>query len=129
MAGTNFILIERTVCEVRNEEFPEAGGSAIRHGMTTAIPLVEVAHDTHSRGVRCPDDKMDSGDMLDCPEMGAHRLIGFEEGSFGEEMQLKVGEEWWKGIGIVPLRDLSCMVGDPETIGASSQRFRDYGFE
>jgi hypothetical protein len=50
---------------------------------------------------------MNPGDTLHCPEMGAHRLIGFEEGSLCEEMQFKVGEEGWKGIGIVPLRNLS----------------------
>ncbi len=47
---------------------------------------------------------MDSGDTLHRPEMGAHRLIGFEEGSLGEEMQFKVGEERREGIGIVPLQ-------------------------
>ena len=68
MARSNFIFVERAVCEFGNEEFPEAGCSAVRHGMTAAIPLVEVAHDTHSRSVRRPDDKMDSGDTLHRPE-------------------------------------------------------------
>jgi hypothetical protein len=97
--------------------------------MAAAIPLVEVAHDTHSRSVRRPDDKMDSGDTLHRPEMGAHCFIGFEEGSLSEEMQLKVGEEGRECIGIMPLRDLSCMVGHPETIWGSSKWPRDDGFE
>jgi hypothetical protein len=54
--------------------------------------------------------------------MGAHRLIGFEEGSLGKEVQFKVGEEGKKGIGIVPLRDLSCMIGYAKTIGLASER-------
>jgi hypothetical protein len=61
--------------------------------------------------------------------MGTHRLIGFEEGSLGEEMQLKVGEEGRECIGIMPLRDLSCIVGYAETVGGSSERSWDDGFE
>jgi hypothetical protein len=72
---------------------------------------------------------MHSGDSVDCPEMGAHRFIRFEEGSLGEEMQIKVGEERWEGIGIMPLRDLSLMVGYAKTIGEGSERPRDGGFE
>ncbi len=54
--------------------------------MAAAIPLVEVAHDTDSHGVRRPDDKMNSRDILNRPEVGAHGFIGFDEGSLGEEM-------------------------------------------
>jgi hypothetical protein len=72
---------------------------------------------------------MYSGDTMDRPEMGAHRLIGFEEGSLGEEVQLKVGEERWESIGIMPLRDLPRMVGYAETIGDSSEWLRYGGFE
>jgi hypothetical protein len=72
---------------------------------------------------------MDAGDTLHSPKMGSHRLIGFEEGSLGEEVQFKVGEEGWKGIGIMPLRYQSCMVGDTETIGAGSEWPRGDGFE
>jgi hypothetical protein len=72
---------------------------------------------------------MDSGDTLHSPEMGAHRVVGFEEGSLAEEVQLKVGEERGKAIGIVPLRDLSRMVGYAETIGAGSEWPRNDRFE
>ena len=129
MARPNFIFVERAVGEFRNEEFPEAGGSAVRHGMASAIPLVEVSHDTYSHGVRRPDDKMESGDTLHRPEMGAHCFIGFEEGSLGEEMQLKVGEKGGECIGIMPLRDLAHMVGYPKTIGDRCKRTRDDRFE
>ena len=103
MARTDFIFIECAVSEVRNEELPEPGGSAIRHGVAAAIPLVEVAHDTDSQGVRCPDDKMHSSDPLHGPEMGPHCLVGFEEGALGKEMQLIVAEQGGEGIGIMPL--------------------------
>jgi hypothetical protein len=72
---------------------------------------------------------MDSNDILHCPEMGAHGFVGFEEGPLGEEVQLKVGEEGREGIGIVPLRDLSCLVGYAEAIGAGSEWPRYDGFE
>ena len=65
--------------------------------------------------------------------MGPHCFIGFQEGFLGEEMQFKVGEERWEGIGIVPLRDLFPMVDYAETIGPSSEwplndRFEQPGF-
>jgi hypothetical protein len=44
-------------------------------------------------------------------------------------MQLKVGEEGREGIGIMPLRDLSCMVGYAETIGGGSEWPWDDSFE
>jgi hypothetical protein len=72
---------------------------------------------------------MDSCDTLYRSEVSAHRLIGFEEGSLGEEVQLKVGEERWEGIGIMPLRHLPRMVGYAETIGDSSEWLRYGGFE
>jgi hypothetical protein len=72
---------------------------------------------------------MDARDTFHRPEMGSHRLIGFEESSLGEEVQFKVGEEGWKGIGIMPLRYLSCMVGYTETIRAGPEWSRDSGFE
>ena len=72
---------------------------------------------------------MDSGDTLNRPVMGAHGFIGFEEGSLGEKMQLKVGKKGWKGIGIMPLRYLPCMVGYAETIGGGSEWPRYDGFE
>jgi hypothetical protein len=65
---------------------------------------------------------MDPSDILYRSKMSAHGLIGFEERPLGKEMQLKVGEEWWKRIGIMPFRDIPCMVGDAETIGAGSER-------
>ena len=129
MARSNFIFVERAVCECRDEELPEAGCSAARHGMAAAIPLVEVTHDTHSRSVRCPDDEMDAGNTLQCPEMGAHGFIGFEEGSLGEQMQFKVGKEGWKCIGIMTLGYLSRMIGCAETIGSASEWPRDDGFK
>jgi hypothetical protein len=61
--------------------------------------------------------------------MSAHRLIGFEEGTLGEEMQFKVGEERREGIGIMLLRELTAMVGDAETIRACSDWPRYDGFE
>jgi hypothetical protein len=97
--------------------------------MAAAIPFIEVAHNTYSRSVRCPDDKMDSGDTLQCSDMGTHCFIGFEKCSLGEEMQFKVGEERWECIRIVPLQDLSRMVGYAETIGVGSERPRDSGFK
>jgi len=72
---------------------------------------------------------MDSNDTLHCSEMGAHGFVGFEEGPLGEEVQLKVGEEGRKGIGIMPLRDLSRMVGYAETIGGGYEWPRDDRFE
>jgi hypothetical protein len=97
--------------------------------MAATIPFIEVAHDTHSRSARRPDNKMYSGNTVDCPEMGAHRFVRFEEGSLGEEMQLKVGEKGREGIGIMPLRNLSSMVGYLETVRAGSEWPRDNRFE
>jgi hypothetical protein len=97
--------------------------------MAAAIPLVEVTHDTHSYGVRRPDNEVDTGDTLNGQNMRAHGLIGFEEGSLGEEMQLIVGEERRKCIGIMALRNLSCTIGDAETIGSGFEGYRDNGFK
>jgi hypothetical protein len=72
---------------------------------------------------------MGSGDTLHRPDVGTHRVIGFEKGSLGEEVQFKVSKEGWKCIGIVPLRDLSRMVGYAETIRAGSEWARYGGFE
>lgn len=93
MARPDLIFIERAVYQFWNEEFPEAGCSAVCHGMASAVPLVEVTYDTHSRGVWRPDNKMDPDDTFHCSEMGAHRFVSFEEGPFGEKMQFEVGEE------------------------------------
>ena len=97
--------------------------------MATAVPLIKVADNADPSCVRRPDDEMDSCYTLNCPEMGTHRVIGFEEGALGEEVQFKVGEEGWKSIGIVPFRDLSLMVCHAEPIGAGSEWSWDNRFE
>jgi hypothetical protein len=93
--------------------------------MASAVPLVEVTYDTDSRGVWCPDDKMDSGDTLHCSEMGPHRLVGFVEGPLGKKMQLKVCEERWEGIGIMSFYYLPCIVGykKPVEVGFKGTRY------
>src|SRR5215210_4898897 len=108
MARPDFIFVECAIGESGDKEFPETGCSTVRHGMAAPIPFIEVADNTDSRSVRRPDYKMDSGNTSNRPEMSAHCVVGFEEGAFGKEMQLKIGKERCECIGIVPLRDLSC---------------------
>jgi len=44
-------------------------------------------------------------------------------------MKFKVCEEGEECIGVIPFRDLPCMVGDAETIGVGSERPRNDRFE
>src|SRR5215831_19877461 len=61
---TNFVFIQGVFGKLGNEKFPQTGGSPISHGMTPTVPLIEIANDTDTTGVRSPHDKMHSGHLL-----------------------------------------------------------------
>ncbi|QIP41331.1 hypothetical protein G9444_4086 [Rhodococcus erythropolis] len=48
-------LVQRTDCDVGQEEFPDPSGSEDSHGGELPTPPVEVADDGHAAGGRSPD--------------------------------------------------------------------------
>ena len=52
VAYLEFVVYARG--DSRDEQFPNAAATADAHGMAAAVPVVEVAHDTHPLGIGCP---------------------------------------------------------------------------
>src|SRR5207344_1465165 len=51
----DLVLVLRTGADIGHEEFPQTGAAHRAHRMRAAFPVVEVADDAHSLGVRCPN--------------------------------------------------------------------------
>ncbi len=122
--GADFVLVEGVFGNIGNEQLPEAGGAAVRHGMAPAVPPVEVSDHADPCGIRGPHDEMNPRDPVHRTEMGAKRPIGLVQGPFGEEMQLEVRQQRWKGVRIVTFCDRAVLVHEAEAVGRGGRPCR-----
>src|SRR5438445_1548135 len=53
----NLKLVVRAFADAGNKNFPYAGSSERTQRMTTAVPVVEIAHDTDALGIGRPNGK------------------------------------------------------------------------
>ena len=56
----HFELVQRSFAHPWNENLPDTARSQLSHGMTPAIPPIEIAHHRHPPGTRAPDGEGDA---------------------------------------------------------------------
>ncbi len=72
---------------------------------------------------------MNTGNPLDGPQIGSQGIVGPEEGTLREEMQLKIGQERRKGVRVVSFRSLSGLVEQAKAVTGMGRRLGQDGFE
>src|SRR5262245_20515638 len=85
--------------------------------MTSTVPLIEIANDAHTTGIRSPHDKMHSGHPLYDSQVCSHCGIGLVKGALGEQVEFKISEQWGKGVGVVLFSHLSPIIRNTKAIG------------
>ena len=120
MAALDLVLVDFALAEVGNEDLPDPGGAAIAHGMPAAVPVIEIADDADSLRIGGPDGEVDSAKPSMGSDMGTEPLVIAVVRPFAEQVQVKIGEDRPKEIGIDEFPRVSLAVFDPQTIGESA---------
>src|SRR5215212_956751 len=84
--------------------------------MAAAVPPIEISDDAHPGGIRCPDDKMDTGYLIHGADVGAERFIGLVERSLRKQMKLEVTQGWREFVRIMIFADDAVVLRHPEPI-------------
>ena len=91
-----FKLIQQTLGEFGNEQFPDARVSHRSHPVHTSVPVVEVTDHTDARGVRRPNSKCDSFSATYLGDVRAEFLIDLLVATFAKEMKIDLAKQWRK---------------------------------
>ena len=86
--------------DARDEQFPDPAPMAQPHGMTTAVPAVEIADDRDSTGVGRPHGKADARRIADPHFARAEQVGEFRVAAGREKGEVLLGQKLPEGIGI-----------------------------
>ncbi len=117
-------LVEGSFAESRDEELPDAAGDVLLHGMTAAIPSIEVADDADAGGVGGPDGEVDAIDTVHVAQLRAESAVASPVSALSEQIQIVVAQQRRKGIRIVNRHLVPSMVGNAQHIWLAPLGFR-----
>ena len=109
-------LVERALAQPGHEQFPEAAGDVLPHGVAAAVPVVEVADHADAGGVGRPDGEVHALDAVDGAELRPQPVVALPVPAFVQQVQIVVGQQVRKGVGIVHGHFLSPFVGHAEHV-------------
>ena len=75
IVALDLILVGLAFPEARNEQFPDAAASAHAHGMTVAVPVIEIPHHAHPLRIRSPHRKGHAANSLTVHHVSAEFLV------------------------------------------------------
>src|SRR5215218_9217322 len=85
----------------RNEQLPNPSLPAQAHGVTSAVPAVEIANHGDTPGIRRPDGKADAGYTIDRHGLGTKHITELVMRALSDQVQIKVAEEQAEAVGIL----------------------------
>src|SRR5216684_854217 len=103
----DFEFVNGAFGQFGKENFPDAGGAARAHGMDAAVPTIEVADDADAARAGRPDGKVDAANAFEGDEMRAEFLVGVVVATFAHEIQVELGEDARKSVGVVEFKRLA----------------------
>ena len=112
----DLVLVERAFAQPGNEQFPEAAGDVLAHGVAAAVPVVEVADHADAGGVGRPDGEVHPLDAVDGAQLRPQAVVALPVPAFVQQVQIVVGQQVRKGVRIVHGRLPSPFVGDAEHV-------------
>ena len=122
-------LVEVTHLHVRHEDFPHARVVAQPHRMPAPIPDIELAHDTHALGVRCPHRKAHAGHAALLYWMGAEHGIGTQMVAGAQGLQVSVIQLRTKAVSVGIAAALAVVPRHVQQIVEALAAPRNAGFE
>ena len=104
---------------LRNEQLPIAD-AAHAHRMPPPVPEIEIADDADALGVRRQHHEGDAVDAVERHRVRAELVVDPLMGAFAEQMEIEVGQDRRKAVGVVQLDDIVAEAG-AELIFCSSR--------
>ena len=95
-----FIFIDRSGGQVRDENLPQAAVVALSHLAAAAVPAVEIADDGAARRVRRPEREQHAVDAFVLGQLGAESPVELTMRAFAQEVVVDGTERRTEGIGI-----------------------------
>ena len=116
--GLDLVFVAGACCHTRNKKLVDSGFLSFDHGMTTAVPQVEISHHADARSIRCPDGKIGSFDPVQHHRMGTQFFIDCIMNAFSIFFQIFFCENTRrKAIAVFRLLHGPVVIGDTEIIG------------
>ncbi|CAH0210710.1 hypothetical protein SRABI106_01744 [Rahnella aquatilis] len=100
-AVDNFEFIQLTFADGGNKEFPDTIFTALTHRVSAAVPEVEFTHDGNPRGVRCPDGKTDTLDVIQRLQMCAEFFVWPQVRAFCQQPDIQFLQQCAEPVRIV----------------------------
>ncbi len=128
VAPLDFKLVNLPLPQLGNEKFPHAAPAAHAHGVTPAVPMIEIAHHAHALGVRRPHRKRHAPHAGDFRHMCAQLLVSVVVRALCQQVKIEVRQERRESIGILKL--VLAGVFRPQAVGehgllAGEDRFKE----
>ena len=101
LAVLNLEFINGSSFDPRQEQLKYAGITQTTHLMTSAIPVIKIANNTHTHCTRCPYGEIRTGNAVDGHRMCAHLLINLIMNTGLELLQIRLSILTWICIRIV----------------------------
>ncbi|MFK4686340.1 hypothetical protein ABIF39_008097 [Bradyrhizobium diazoefficiens] len=89
---------------VRDEQFPIAA-AAHPHRMAPRIPEIEIADDRHAPRIRRQHHEADAVDAVERHRVRAELVIEALMGAFAEQIEVEIGQDRRKAVGVLELDD------------------------
>src|SRR5690349_8738285 len=97
---SDLVLVMLAFLHPGNENFPDTAPNQFAHRMHTAVPVIEVANDADSIGIRCPDREVNPAFATDLTQMRAELVVEPKMISFAEKMAIDLAHDRSIGIGV-----------------------------
>src|ERR1700736_1116879 len=78
----------RVLAHSGKKEFPDSCAEKFAHGMDAAVPVVEIANNTHPLGIRRPNCKVNAAFAIERAQMRAEFVVDSPVLTFGKKMQI-----------------------------------------
>ena len=94
------VFIDGAFGDFGKEKFPDARRAARTHGVDTAVPVIHITNDADATSGWRPDGEVRAGDTGDGAKVCAEFLVSVKVAALADEMEIEIGEEKRKGVGI-----------------------------
>ncbi len=122
------VLVVGSLRQVGNEKLPYARPFVKAHQMDARVPAVKFADDADALRVG-PKAQVDAAHAVDCHEMRAQLLVAIEQVALAKQIEVVVGQERRKAVGVLQLVFRARRVGRDEAIGERFGAVLEHGLE
>jgi len=118
----DFIFVDGTFLELREKDFPDAGGAASTHRMDSAVPPVEVANNAYALCAGSPDREVSAPNAFKRYDVRAEFFVSVVMAAFAHEEEIELAQDDGKSIRIENLEGIAEVRASLNFVTASGGR-------